>query len=107
MDDKQQRRIAHNEARFRAANESVTDAVEQFSGDVATYSVMCECAITECDDMIEIEPDAYRHVRSSARWFVIRPDHIIEGAEQLVEDHTSWWIVEKIGAGARVAEREA
>lgn len=110
MDSEQERRVAANEARFRAANEAATAAVDVFRGDGGdrNVEVMCECALDECNEMLSISSDEYRHVRSHARWFVVRPDHVVAQVESLVEDHGDWWIIEKDpGPGAAVAEQEA
>lgn len=106
MDERQQRRVAANEARFRALNERQTAAAAEFHGadDQRELEIVCECAISECDDMVPIDAEEYRRVRGHATWFIIRPDHLIPQVEQLVEQETAYWIVEKIGAGAELAK---
>src|SRR5688572_28742682 len=108
MDEAQQRRIAANEARFRAANERVTEATRAFDEGAAEYALMCECALTECQDMLEISRPDYEQVRSNPRWFAVLPAHVMPPAiERVLEAHSHYWIVEKIAAVAEVAEELA
>ena len=104
MDDLQIRRFAINEARFRDINEYVTDSIERRVPDpVQNLKVVCECALTDCREMIEISTEEYRHARSDARWFIVCPDHVYPDAEATVERFDDYWIVQKIGVGADVA----
>lgn len=110
MDSQQERRVAANEARFRAANEAAAEALTSFRDGkgVRELTVMCECGLDECDEMVTLPAGSYRHVRLDPRWFVVRPGHAIEQVESLVEDHDDWWIIEKYpGPGAAVAEQQA
>lgn len=110
MDDEQQRRVARNEARLRDLNERQVDAASDFHDSQAAVpvDVVCECAVTECDQTFAMPWDEYQHVRSDPRWFAVRPDHVIESVERRVEDHGEYWIVEKhAGPGATVAEQTA
>lgn len=121
MDERQQRRIARNEARFRKTNELLTAAIDDFndqavSGDRAPfdagsdgddYRVMCECAVSECTEMIPVTRDEYRRARSDSKWFIVMPDHFLPAAERSVEMNDRFWIVEKFGAGGELAEELA
>ncbi len=105
MDDLQEKRIARNEARFRELNDAIARGVERFragSGD-GTFEAVCECAIADCLEMLDLDFDTYSHVRSDATWFVVRPDHVVTAVEQPVEQHDAYWIIEKRGLGAKVA----
>lgn len=110
VDEEQVRRVALNEARFREMNDRQVGGVATFHGSEAPFQlhVMCECAVSECSETIELDAGAYRHVRSNPRWFVVRPDHVLPQVETRVEEHGAYWIVEKHqGTGARVAEETA
>jgi hypothetical protein len=107
MDTRQQRRIAVNESAFREANEGVRRAVDEFQGNGHDYEIMCECALTECEDMFELSRAEYEHVRSNARWFAVLPEHALPGAERTVEHHGHYWIIEKLDEGGKVAEARA
>lgn len=106
MDPRQQRRVA-NESKFRAANEVITRKLDEFHGNGEHYEIMCECALTECQDMFELPRGEYGHVRSDPRWFAVLPDHVLQASERTVEDHGRYWIVEKLDEGAKVAEQQA
>ncbi|MCW2927048.1 MAG: hypothetical protein JWM86_1016 [Thermoleophilia bacterium] len=103
MDERQQRRVAENQARFRAMNEQARRAVDAFEPDTDHYSMMCECALTECDEMIEVSRTEYDEVRSNPGWFLVLPDHYLPGAEAIIDRTDSRWIVELRGAGRDVA----
>jgi hypothetical protein len=106
VDEEQARRIGINESRFRDLNDRLAENVEQFREDLGSenFAVLCECAVTECTEMIPLTFEAYEHVRSNPRWFVVRPDHIIVSAERMVEHHEAYWLIEKFGTGGDVAE---
>ena len=106
MDDLQIRRIANNEARFRAINERVTDTIERRSNEpVPRIMVVCECAFEDCREMIDVSMEQYRHARSDARWFIVLPDHVVPEAEVMVEACDNHWIIQKLGVGADVARQ--
>jgi hypothetical protein len=109
MDTEQQRRVAKNEAKFRAMNELLTEAVERFRGPEADDSVeiMCECADTECTAMLTIAPATYAAVREHPRRFLVAPEHVTPQIEIVTEQHEGFWIVEKVGVGATIAEQSA
>jgi hypothetical protein len=109
MNELQQRRMGENEARLRALNEHIRGAVDGLShGRPPTrYSIMCECAIEACHEMIEIEPERYLQVRANPTHFVVRPEHVVPEVEFAIERRAEWWIIEKVGAAAAVARNEA
>lgn len=101
-----QRRVARNEHIFRTHNEAISDAVGRFVGvpDDNTLGFMCECAITECVEIVELSMAKYQVGRSDPAWFVVKPEHLISGVEHLVQDHGTYWIIAKDGLGREVAE---
>lgn len=109
MNDLQLQRVARNEALFRDANERIRQGVDALvdRGTVDRYALLCECAASSCQAMVELEREQYRHVRSDPTWFLVRPGHVVEDAEQVIEQHAGFWIVEKIGVGRRVARELA
>ena len=108
MDAQQERRVAINESRFREANEQVGDSIDGFLGaSPESYKIMCECAVSECEDMIEIPVQAYRTARADSTRFIVKPDHVIPATEQTVEKTDTYWLVDKIGEGAKVADEKA
>lgn len=110
MDEEQERRIALEEARFRALNERQVGATGEFrdGGSGHDLDVLCECAVAHCDQMLTVSVDRYAHARTNPRWFIVLPGHVVEAAEDVVEQDEGSWIIEKVpGVGADVAEREA
>jgi hypothetical protein len=57
--------------------------------------VFCECGRLRCTDRIQIAPDAYEHVRTSAARFVVSAGHEETGVEELVARHNSYVVVER------------
>lgn len=108
MEEARQRRIAANEARFREANEHIVDGIDVILGDEARsadFSIMCECGVPECKDMLDIARPEYEYVRSHGAWFAVHPGHFIPSVEVVLDEHETYWIVEKIEAGKVVAEQ--
>lgn len=102
VDERQARRIARNEARFREMNERQVDALDAFDVPARRIEVICECAISECDDMLSVARETYETVRSNPTWFLVRPDHVVSH-ERPVRRSDDYWIVEKVGEAARIA----
>lgn len=109
MADIQQRRIAINETRFREANEHIRSGIDGLRDGEAGdgYSMMCECALAECEEMIRAEQHEYRHVRSDPAWFMVRPTHVVRDVELPVEKNERFWIIEKFGMGRAIAQADA
>lgn len=105
MNEQRQARIAENESRFRAANELIRKAVDELHDGAAStpYGMMCECALTECRHMVEVDHDSYVRTRANPEWFVVMPNHIVAEIEVPVEQHDRFWIIAKQGVGADVA----
>jgi hypothetical protein len=102
-------RVARNDALFRDANERIkTFAVEI---DLRTDPVpfICECADTRCKEIVRLSLDEYEHVRSNPRWFINVPGHQVaaRGAATVVERHSEYVVVEKVGHAGEVAEQLA
>lgn len=109
MDNDDERRLAANEARYREMNERRLDEEGEFrGGEPASFTVMCECALTACDLEFDVTVDEYRGVRADDRHFVLRSGHELAEVERVVADLGSGRVVvEKVGVGARVAEEKA
>jgi hypothetical protein len=95
-------RLAANEALFREVNERVSDIGERFGLD--TLHVVCECVKSDCTEGFEMTTGDYEALRSSGTTFAVVPEHEQLDVEKVVGRHDSYLIVEKIGAGAQVAE---
>ena len=110
MSDLSAERIAKNDATFRAANEKVAAAAEDYelSGRVP---FICECAEPSCTDVFLVDLDDYRDVRSHPRRFLNVPGHqglmVSAGAGVVLEDRGTYLVVEKTGRAGEIAEATA
>jgi hypothetical protein len=103
VNDDVERRIAHNEARFRQVNEAISRG--QWPGDAGPAGFRCECGDLGCNQVVELEPSEYEHVRAHPRRFVIVPGHEHVDAEQIVEARPGYAVVEKLDAAGQVADK--
>ena len=67
---------------------------------------MCECGDETCASQIEVTPEEYEQVRARPTRFVTAPDqqHVSSDVERIVAKHIRFWVVEKLGKAAEVAE---
>jgi hypothetical protein len=94
-----------NEAWFRALNERLEDrAVEKRQSD--RFEIVCECAVEECTDRIEITYIDYEAVRTEARQFIVMPGHVDPSLERVVSSGPVFLVVEKFGDAGEIAEIE-
>ena len=70
---------------------------------------VCECFQPGCSMVVELTADEYRTVRSDGTRFLVVPDgrHVDLALEDVLERHERYWVVEKRGLAARVAENLA
>lgn len=93
MDEVTQRRLAHNEALFRAVNDEV-EAVEERYGS-RDGGFVCECADARCSETIRISLEEYARIREDSQRFVVVPGHEVPEIERVVERHDGYVVVEK------------
>jgi hypothetical protein len=91
MDELTKRRLAHNEALFRAVNEEIDDQRE--SGGRRPY--VCECVDPGCTQTIELTRPEYQAVRANADRFVVAPGHVLPEVEHVVATSSGYAVVEK------------
>ena len=104
MDDRRAQRLALNETIFRKANEDMREAGDRLRHDFEAF--MCECADINCDETLPLSLDRYRDVRENPRRFIVLPGHENPELEQVVDKEEGFNVVEKIGPGRDVAERD-
>jgi hypothetical protein len=100
-------RAAQNQLLFREVNEQVGQVhaqfalVDDFGPAAPPHTWVCECANAACLERIEMSVTEYRRVRSSAARFVVAPgdEHVLVGAERVLEKHPRFWVVAKLDAG--------
>ncbi len=106
MPDEVQERLGANESVFREINEGIERG--QWPGEEdSPVSFRCECARLGCNDLIELSPREYEHVRSNPRRFIVLPGHERLEVEFVVERLLGYFVVEKIDqAGERAVESD-
>lgn len=106
MDELTEKRLAHNQAVFRDANERILDAANEIGADPHRLPFICECADTACTTVLLLEAADYGAVRRNPRRFLHAPGHD-DDLGTVVEAHADYVVVEKDGVAAGVAERHA
>jgi hypothetical protein len=100
----QAERLAENESVFRDINEAISNG--QWPGEPQSQvGFLCECAQLGCNDVIELTPREYEHVRSDGKHFLVAIGHQTPSVEVVLESHAGYLIVEKRSrAGERAEE---
>lgn len=102
MEQELEGRIARNESLFREANEAIGRGLWPEQGE-SVIRFRCECAM-QCGLPVELSHREYERIRQNGRRFIVVEGHDIPGAEDVVERHDGWWVVQKTGFGGDVAE---
>ena len=100
------RRAGKNQSLFRDVNERVSEVNKAHGLWVTLSDWICECADETCTERIELTPQQYEHVRDNPTHFIVAPgeEHVIPDVEWIVEKRGRYWVVEKAGVAAAVAE---
>jgi hypothetical protein len=93
MKSEGRQRVAMNEATFRKVNEGME--VGQVPSGMLTF--VCECGRLGCNKLIQLTRAEYEDVRKNPRRFAILDGHEILEAEEIVERHDRYLVVEKSG----------
>ena len=99
----QRARIGENEAVFREVNETVA-AVATATSVSEPIMFLCECASETCAEGVSLLREEYEQVRAVPERFFVTPGHVQPEVERVVEQHRVYWVVEKFGLAAEVAE---
>jgi hypothetical protein len=102
--EEQQRRAAKNQSLFREVNERER---ENNNNNGLWLAFVCECTYETCVQEIELTPEEYEQVRENPTHFAVAAsdEHVVPDVERVVERHERYWIVEKVGVAAAVAEK--
>jgi hypothetical protein len=103
VDESLQRRLAANESVFREVN----DAIERglWPGEAnSLVAFRCECASLECNQLVELTPREYEHVRGDPRRFLVLRGHELPEVEVVVESHDGYVVVRKRAEAGELAE---
>jgi hypothetical protein len=93
MDRQGKQRVAMNEATFRKVNEGLE--LGQDPSGLLTF--VCECGRLRCNRLIQLTRADYEDIRENPRRFAIIDGHEIPEAEEIVERHYRYLVVEKSG----------
>lgn len=99
--------MAHDEARFRHANEQIVRALHEFDSSRRELELMCECALPDCEEMVSMSRDDYGRMRTHPERFVVAVEHVVGDTERLVERGDDYWLIEKLGVGGEIARERA
>ena len=109
IDEKQsarERRAGQNQSLFRDLNERINALQDARSvwGTISEW--VCECADETCTERIAMTPEEYEELRSNATHFAVATAemHVVPDVERIVEKRERYWVVEKQGEAAEVAE---
>jgi predicted ThiF/HesA family dinucleotide-utilizing enzyme len=91
MEQEGKQRIAMNEATFRRVNEGME--VGQNPSGLLTF--VCECGRLGCNKLLQLTRAEYEGIRANPRRFAILHGHEILEAEEIVERHDRYLVVEK------------
>ena len=99
-------RTGENEALFREVNERLREREEDHSAWSIPLQWICECADEACTERIEMSLSEYEELRSEPTHFAVVPNekHVSSGVEEIVKKFQDYWVLEKIGVAAEIAE---
>jgi len=102
-----ERRAGKNQSLFRDINEGVREVNQAHAVQFLLSDWICECADQACTDRIEMSLEQYEKVRERPTSFIVAPskEHAVPDVERVAEKHERYWVVEKLGEAAAVAEQ--
>ena len=92
-------RAARNQALFRAVNEKLRDLNEQFASMTEEHVIACECADTNCTEVISITSEEFKAIGDVGNRFIVKSGHELPEVEDVVGRHRGFLVVAKRGAG--------
>jgi hypothetical protein len=100
-------RAARNQSLYREINERVRTINEAFDSILPLGDWICECANEGCTERLELTHEEYESLRADGTRFAVLPDqgHVFPEVEDVVERHDRYWVVEKVGIAATLAEQ--
>jgi hypothetical protein len=99
--------IAINQSRFREANEHIERAAGAI-GIAGPIPFICECARTDCVEIVRLSSEAYEELREDPRLFVTALGHdsgtVEPGAGVVVGRGATYTLVQMLGVAGEIAE---
>jgi len=84
-------RYAKNQALFREVNDRIAElSGTWWAGE--RLQIICECANTGFVERLDVPLPEDERVRTHHDWFLIKPDHVVEG-EQVIEQDEGYEII--------------
>jgi hypothetical protein len=100
-------RAAKNESRFREINERIERSNEGFDFAFSVNTWICECSNETCAERLQLSVEEYEVIRSDGARFLVAPskEHVWLEIENVSKRCARYWVVEKKGEAAELAER--
>jgi len=105
--DRTAERVAHNNATFRRANESIAEmAGTLLEGEPVPF--ICECPTEDCTELLRLPMAEYEAIRRDSTLFVNAPGHHAAAGKHstLVERRDGYDVVRKVGEAAEIVAEE-
>ena len=99
--DSQQERLAHNQSLYREINEQIASLNKLQL--LPTFTIVCECADTNCAERFDVAMAEYEAVRSEPDQFLVVPGHTVPEIERAVRSGERYAVIEKQGTAGQVA----
>lgn len=87
--------IVQRQALFREVNERIHEIVGDF-GVTEGLSILCECASSECRELIELTQTEYEYLRRMPTRFAVLPGHDVPAGERVVRENGRFVTVESV-----------
>jgi hypothetical protein len=97
--DERGKRVGRNEVLLRDVNERLRELGEGFSLVSEEAEFVCECANTSCTEHVRMSLQVYEEIRSDPKRFFVLKGHEELEYEQIVEEHETFLVVEKLPGG--------
>ena len=108
MNETRAHQAGKREANLRAINERVVEAIDELDGGTAgLFTIICECALDNCAEMLVVPRAVIDRARSSSIQFIVATGHVLADIEDGIEHGEDWILVAKQGAAAVSAAEEA
>ena len=93
-------RLARNERRIREVNEEAElvarDVLGDFDPAETEVEFLCACGRARCDEVVLLSIAEYEAAHAEPHRFIVVPGHESLELERVVEEHASYFVVEKL-----------
>jgi hypothetical protein len=99
--------VAIKAAKNQAVLRDVNEGIRHLDYALPPTQFVCECARTDCRQIIPMSLDEYEEIRRRPDLFIVAPGnaHVFRDLERLFETRPTYWVVEKFGEAAVEATR--